>query len=172
AGIDHGREGRSLADIVAYNPSAEVDFNSFLQELREVDFPLLAELKSHKDASIEDIMNLLRLKGPLADAPKWIRANIAAERLALLGVWTPLSEPLSVQNLISAASTSASIPAATGTTTALSTTFASARSIPPITVEDYEIIHSDGQENSHGNVATVEFKKEDLDTTPKHDLLN
>ncbi|GJW23205.1 hypothetical protein Tco_0033827 [Tanacetum coccineum] len=42
AGIDHGREGRSLADIVAYNPSAEADFNSALQELCEVDFPLLA----------------------------------------------------------------------------------------------------------------------------------
>ncbi|GJV85322.1 hypothetical protein Tco_1525220 [Tanacetum coccineum] len=134
AGIDHGREGRSLADI------------------------------SHKDASIEDIMNLLRLEGPFTDAP------------GMGGVWTPLSEPLSIQNLIGAASTSTSIPVATGTTTALSTTFASASSIPPITVEDYEIIHADGQENSQGNVqgnaATVEFEKEDLDTTPEHDLLN
>ncbi|GKC92745.1 hypothetical protein Tco_1158187, partial [Tanacetum coccineum] len=127
AGIDHGKEGRSLADIFAYNPSAEADFNSSLQELCKVDFPLLAELKSHKDASIKDIMNLLRLEGPLTDAPvlgetslsfalgvshscvERIRANITAERLALLGVWTPLSEPLSTQNLISAASTSTSI---------------------------------------------------------------
>ncbi|GKC83185.1 hypothetical protein Tco_1138902 [Tanacetum coccineum] len=189
AGIDHGRAGRSLADIVAYNPSTKVDFNSSLQELREVDFCLLAELKSHKDASIEDVMNLLRLESPLADAPskdnlqpdveqlkvpihrsedqvvlgetslsfslsvshsrmERIRANIIVERSALLGVWTPLSEPLSVHNLIGAASTSTSIPAATGTTMALSTTFASASSIPPISVEDYEIIHADGQENS------------------------
>nr|GFC33719.1 cold-regulated 47 [Tanacetum cinerariifolium] len=27
-GSDHGREGRSLTDIAAYNPSAEADFNS------------------------------------------------------------------------------------------------------------------------------------------------
>ncbi|GKE48262.1 hypothetical protein Tco_1479520, partial [Tanacetum coccineum] len=32
------------------------------------DFPLLSELSSYKNASVEDIMNLLRLEGPLADA--------------------------------------------------------------------------------------------------------
>nr|GEW69504.1 reverse transcriptase domain-containing protein [Tanacetum cinerariifolium] len=39
------------------------------------------------------------------------------------------------------------VPAATVTTTTLSTTFASASSIPPITVDDYEIVHEDGQES-------------------------
>ncbi|GJX40110.1 hypothetical protein Tco_0255100 [Tanacetum coccineum] len=62
AGIDHGKEDRSLADVVAY---AKVDFNSALQRFCEVDFPLLAELSSHKDASVEDIMNLLCLETPL-----------------------------------------------------------------------------------------------------------
>ncbi|GJT65899.1 hypothetical protein Tco_1017379 [Tanacetum coccineum] len=42
ADIDHGKAGRSLTDIVAYNPAAEADYNSALQRLREVDFPLLA----------------------------------------------------------------------------------------------------------------------------------
>ncbi|GKF64307.1 hypothetical protein Tco_0187755, partial [Tanacetum coccineum] len=69
AGIHHGKAGRSLADIVAYNPAAEADYNSTLQKLREVEFPLLTELKSHKDASTADVINLLRLEGPLADAP-------------------------------------------------------------------------------------------------------
>ncbi|GKF10229.1 hypothetical protein Tco_0048155, partial [Tanacetum coccineum] len=64
--IDHGKEGRSLADIAAYNPDAEANFNSAIQKFCEVDFPLLAELNSHKDASMEDIMNLLRLEGALA----------------------------------------------------------------------------------------------------------
>nr|GFB72666.1 hypothetical protein [Tanacetum cinerariifolium] len=68
-GIDHGRKWRSLTDVAAYNPSAEANFNSVLQELRELDYPLLSKLKSHKDASVEDIMNLLHLEGPLADAP-------------------------------------------------------------------------------------------------------
>ncbi|GJZ18623.1 hypothetical protein Tco_0554746 [Tanacetum coccineum] len=210
AEIDHDREVRSLADVTAYNPFAGADYTSALQELREVDFSLLAELKSHKDASIEDISPLAdvsgmgdmqhdieQLKVPIHRSEdqvvlgetsllfalsvshsrmERIRANIAAERSALLGVWTPLFEPLSVQNLTGKASTSASVPAATITTTTLSTTFASASSIPPITGDDYEIVHADSQESSQGNVqgdtATVEFEKEDLDTTPEHDILN
>ncbi|GJV43498.1 hypothetical protein Tco_1428034 [Tanacetum coccineum] len=67
-----------------------------------------------------------------------IRANIVVERSALMGAWTPLSEPLSVQNLTGAASTSGNVPAVVATTTALSTTFASTSSLLPITVDDYE----------------------------------
>ncbi|GKG19789.1 hypothetical protein Tco_0376888, partial [Tanacetum coccineum] len=50
AGIEHGTHDRSLEDLVAYNPSTKEDYNAALQELRSVDFSLLAELKSHKDA--------------------------------------------------------------------------------------------------------------------------
>nr|GEW03178.1 reverse transcriptase domain-containing protein [Tanacetum cinerariifolium] len=67
AGIDHEKAGRSLADVVAYNLIAKADYNSALQRFREVDFSLLSDLSSHKDASVEDIMNLLRLEGPLTD---------------------------------------------------------------------------------------------------------
>ncbi|GKD72326.1 hypothetical protein Tco_1330608 [Tanacetum coccineum] len=196
AGIDHGREGRTLGDVVAYNPDAEADFNSALQKFRGVDFPLLAELKSHKDASTEDIMNVLRLEGALADAPgmndlqpdieqlkvpihrskdqvvlgeislsfslsvshsrmERIRENIAAQRSALVGVWTPFSEPLSVTSFMGEASTSGVVPAASVTTIALSTTFASASSIPPISTDDYEIIGVDGQEGVGTNGQAV-----------------
>nr|GEW92600.1 hypothetical protein [Tanacetum cinerariifolium] len=213
--MDHGMEGRSLTDVAAYNPSTEADFNFALQELCELDYPLLSELKSHKDASVEVIMNLLCLEGPLTDAPgmgylqpdieqlkvpihisedqvvlgetslsfalsvshsrvEQIRANIAAKRSALLDVWTPLSEPLFVQHLIGEVGTSASVPASTVTTMTLS--IISVSSIPPITVDDYEIVHADGLESPQGNVqgddVTVEFEKEDLDTTPEHDLLS
>ncbi|GJX23462.1 hypothetical protein Tco_0227907, partial [Tanacetum coccineum] len=44
AGIDHGKEGRRLADVVAYNPAAEADYNSALQRLCEVDFPLIQSI--------------------------------------------------------------------------------------------------------------------------------
>nr|GEU37722.1 hypothetical protein [Tanacetum cinerariifolium] len=217
AGIDHEKEGRSLANIVTYNPAMEVDYNSALQRLDEVEFPLLAKLKSHKDASTADAMNLLRLEGPLADAPrmsklqpdveqltllihhpedqvvlgdtslsfalsvthsrvKRIRENVAAQRLALIDVWVPLVDPLSAKSLICEASTFGSMSAAVVTTTALSTTFAAASSVPPITIEDYEIVGTDGPEdaqgNGQGNVAsfpTIEFEKEKLDTTPECD---
>nr|GEW48575.1 hypothetical protein [Tanacetum cinerariifolium] len=161
--VDHGREGRSLADVASY-----------------------------KDASTEDIMNVLCPKGALADASrmndlqpdieqlkvpihryedqvvlgetsllfslsishsrvKQIRENIAAQRSALVGVWTPLSEPLSVTSLMGKASTSGVVLADSMTTTALSTTFASASSIHPIFIDDYEIVGVDGQEGAGTN---------------------
>ncbi|GKD26496.1 hypothetical protein Tco_1232710, partial [Tanacetum coccineum] len=50
AGIVHGAEGRTLTDIATYNPSAEADYRAALHHLQHVDFSLLAELKSNKDA--------------------------------------------------------------------------------------------------------------------------
>ncbi|GJZ08661.1 hypothetical protein Tco_0542944 [Tanacetum coccineum] len=181
-GIDHEKAGRSLANVVAYNPAAEADYNSALQRLREVDFPLLAELSSHKDASDADIMDLLRLESPIADSPRMrnlqpdIRENVAAQGSALIGIWVPLVDPLSAKNLIGAASTFGNVLADVVTTTALSTTFASASSVPPITRDDYEIVSVDGQEDAQGNVQgnvasfhTVEFEKEELDTTTERE---
>ncbi|GJT03704.1 hypothetical protein Tco_0838166 [Tanacetum coccineum] len=214
ADIDHEKAGRSLADVVAYNPAAKADYNSAMQRLREVDFPLLAELSSHKDASTADIIDLLCLESLLADAPGMsdlqpdveqvtlpihrpedqvvlgetslsfalsvahsrvenIRENVAAHRSALIDVWVPLVDPLSAENLIGTSSTPGHVPAAVVTTKALSTTFASVSSVHLITIDDYEIIGTDGQEDAQGSVQgnaasfpTVEFEKEELDTTP------
>ncbi|GKD87653.1 hypothetical protein Tco_1358807, partial [Tanacetum coccineum] len=184
AGINHGMKGRSLADVAAYNPSAGADYNSSLQELCEVDFSLLAELKSHKDASIEDIMSLLRLESPLVDVPgmgdlqpdiEQLKVSIhRSEDHVVLGE-TSLSFALSVSHS-RVERIRANIAAEQSALLALSTTFASANSIPPNTVDDFEIVHVDSQESSQGNVqgdtAMVEFEKEDLNTTPEHDLLN
>nr|GEZ24595.1 hypothetical protein [Tanacetum cinerariifolium] len=67
AGITHGAKGRKLADVAAYNPSAEADYLSSLQHLQNVNFFLIAELKSNKDASVDTRMNLLRLDDVLAE---------------------------------------------------------------------------------------------------------
>ncbi|GJV20767.1 hypothetical protein Tco_1369787 [Tanacetum coccineum] len=66
AGITHGKEGRVLTAVAAHNPSAEVDYIAALQRLQNVNFLLLAELRSSKDASIEAMMNILCLEEPLA----------------------------------------------------------------------------------------------------------
>nr|GEZ07562.1 putative transposase (putative), gypsy type [Tanacetum cinerariifolium] len=66
-GITHGAEGRKLADVAAYNLSTEADYLSALQRLQNVNFSLIAELKSNKDASVDTIMNLLRLDDALAE---------------------------------------------------------------------------------------------------------
>ncbi|GKE17395.1 hypothetical protein Tco_1424972 [Tanacetum coccineum] len=67
AGITHGAEGRNLTDVTAYNPFAKTDYISALQRLQSVNFSLIAKLRSNKDASVETIMNLLRLDDTLAE---------------------------------------------------------------------------------------------------------
>nr|GEV13547.1 hypothetical protein [Tanacetum cinerariifolium] len=67
AGITHGAEVRVLTDVAAYNPSTKADYLAALQHLQSVNFSLIAELKSNKYASIDTIMNLLRLEDSLAE---------------------------------------------------------------------------------------------------------
>nr|GEV68795.1 hypothetical protein [Tanacetum cinerariifolium] len=66
-GITHGAKGRVLTDVVTYNPSAEADYISTLQHLQNVNFALLTELRSNKDASVDIVMNILRLEETLAE---------------------------------------------------------------------------------------------------------
>ncbi|GKA96496.1 hypothetical protein Tco_0818591 [Tanacetum coccineum] len=120
----------------------------------------VAELQSSVDAKGLEVKDL----------------NVVVKRSTLIGVWTPLVYPLSIENLTGEAGNSDDVSATTVTTTVLSTTFASANSVPPITVEDYEIVGTDSLEdaqgNGQGNVAifpTIEFEKEELDTTPERD---
>ncbi|GJS93617.1 hypothetical protein Tco_0800585 [Tanacetum coccineum] len=122
AGITYGQEGRVLTDIAAFNPSTESDYISALQELQDVNFSLLAKPKSNKDASTKTLMN----------------------RSALRDVFVPLVEPLSSTALEGMEGTFGTAPE---TTTALSVTFASISSIPPISTDDYDV-HADGQEGT------------------------
>nr|GEX16106.1 hypothetical protein [Tanacetum cinerariifolium] len=64
AGIEHGRVGRGIADVVVFNPFVEGDYIAAINALRDVNFPLLDQLEANKDSSMVDIMDLLRLEGP------------------------------------------------------------------------------------------------------------
>ncbi|GJV71194.1 hypothetical protein Tco_1491189 [Tanacetum coccineum] len=194
-GIDHGKAGRGLIDVAAYNPSAKADYVAAINALCAVDFYFLAQLESPKDASMADIMDLFRLEGPAAETPEAsqlqpspeqlmvpihrlddqvvigetslsfsfdvahnrvqrIRGDVVACRLSLTDVMVPLIEPLSVKSLTGEASTSG-VPEM-ATTTALSTTFVQASTIPP--VPSTEVPSS----------PKIVFEQEELDTTPKH----
>ncbi|GKC29374.1 hypothetical protein Tco_1036668 [Tanacetum coccineum] len=146
AGITHGQEGRVLTDVIAFNPSVENDYISALQELQNVNFSLLAELKSNKDASVETLMDILSLEETLAERlglNESIRDNIANHMSALRDVFVLLAKPLYSVALECTEGTSGT---ALDTTTALSVTFASVSSIPPILTDDNEVVHADGQE--------------------------
>ncbi|GJV72682.1 hypothetical protein Tco_1492677 [Tanacetum coccineum] len=153
------------------------NFISALQEVQNVNFSLLVELRSNKDASVETIMGLLRLDEALAEklglnesqphvdqlmvpvhhSPdqtvigaralslsldvsysrvQRIRENIANDRSALYDVFVSFSEPLSAVVL-------------EGTGVLLMLLLIT---IPPISIDDYQVVHVDGQE---GIVADV-----------------
>nr|GFC58973.1 hypothetical protein [Tanacetum cinerariifolium] len=71
-----------------------------------------------------------------------MRENIANHMSALRGVFVPLSEPLSVTDLEGMEGTSDSTRDVAAT---LSATFVSTSTIPPISTDDYEFAHADGQ---------------------------
>ncbi|GKG14892.1 hypothetical protein Tco_0354492, partial [Tanacetum coccineum] len=70
AGVDHGKAGRDLSVIEAYDPFAESKYIDAVNALGAVDFSMLTELESKKDASMVDLMDSLRLEGPLAEIPE------------------------------------------------------------------------------------------------------
>ncbi|GJX01944.1 hypothetical protein Tco_0185857 [Tanacetum coccineum] len=70
AGVDHGKARRDLSVIEAYDPFAESKYIDAVNALGAVDFSLLTELESKKDASMVDLMDSLRLEGPLAEIPE------------------------------------------------------------------------------------------------------
>ncbi|GJR04891.1 hypothetical protein Tco_0527875 [Tanacetum coccineum] len=135
---------RSLEHVAAYNPSAEVDYTFALQRLCELKLPIH---RPEDQATLGETSLLVALDVTYSQLER-IRENVAAY-----------------------------IPATVVTTTNLSITFASASIVPPITIEDYEIIGMDGPEDAQGSGQgeaasfpnTVEFEKEELDTTPEHD---
>ncbi|GJT68488.1 hypothetical protein Tco_1019968 [Tanacetum coccineum] len=162
AGITHGTEGRALTDVAVYNPSVEADYISSLQHLQNVNFSLLAELRSNKDAtdgphyqSPEKVVvgaTALSLALDVSNIRvRKIKENIANQRPALRDVFVPLSEPFSAEVLMGTEGTSDAVPATADTTTTLSTTFASASTIAPISIDDYEVVGTDDQANAYGN---------------------
>ncbi|GJU13656.1 hypothetical protein Tco_1136052 [Tanacetum coccineum] len=159
AGITHGTEGRNLTDVAAYNPSAEADYISALQRLQSVNFSLIAELRSNKDASVETIMNLLCLEDTLAKKLGLTKLQPHVDQLMV-----PIHHSLD-QHVIGASALSLSLdvsstegtfdvmPATADTTTTLSVTFTSISIVTPISVDDYEVTGMDDHATANDSVA-------------------
>ncbi|GKC04566.1 hypothetical protein Tco_0996176 [Tanacetum coccineum] len=130
AGITHGKEGRTLTDVAAHNPSVE-------------------------DASIEAVMNILHLEEPLANKLGLSELQPHIDQLmvpiyhsldkVVIGA-TALSLALDVSNIRvwkireSTEGTSDTVTFTADTTIALYITFVSASTIAPISIDDYEVI--------------------------------
>ncbi|GJY22228.1 hypothetical protein Tco_0394794, partial [Tanacetum coccineum] len=98
-----------------------------------------------------------------------IRENIANHRSALCDVFIPLAEPFSAVALEGTGGTSDTVPATADTTTALSITLASASTIIPISVDDYEVAGMDDQAAANENVADENLSGGDVNPFPNVD---
>ncbi|GKA62296.1 hypothetical protein Tco_0761815 [Tanacetum coccineum] len=135
---------------------------------------------------MSDLMDLLRLEGPVAETPEASQlqpsldqlmlpiyrledqrlvGNAASRQLSISDALVPLIEPLSAENLVGEASTFG-VPV-TATTTALSTTFIQASTIPSVPVTDHEVLGV-GPSTEVPSPSKIVFEKEELETTPEH----
>nr|GEV46746.1 hypothetical protein [Tanacetum cinerariifolium] len=133
---------------------------------------------SQKDVSIADIMGLLHLEGPTAETSVAKQLQLSPEqlmlpihrledqvRLSISKAMIPSIESLSAGNLVGEASTF--VVPTTATTTALSTTFVQASSVPLISMENYEVSGAESSIEVPPSPKIV-FEKEELDTKPEH----
>ncbi|GJZ69724.1 hypothetical protein Tco_0633274 [Tanacetum coccineum] len=82
-GIEHGRAERSIEDVAAFNPSAEGDYVAAINALQGVSFSLLSQLEAHKDSSMTDVMDLLRLEGPAAETSEASQLQPSPDQLMI-----------------------------------------------------------------------------------------
>nr|GEV42669.1 hypothetical protein [Tanacetum cinerariifolium] len=172
AGIKHEKIGWALSDVVARNPSTDVNYVAVVSALRNVDFSLLTLLESQKDASIADIMDSIGLKGPAAEisgAGKGL-GDAKARRLPLFDAMVPLIEPLSYENLLGEASTSG-VPVTADAVTTLSTTFAQSVLVlaPLQSVADHGVVNV-GPHVDDPSYGGIVFEKEELKTSHEPDV--
>nr|GEX65835.1 hypothetical protein [Tanacetum cinerariifolium] len=73
-GIEHGKAGRDLVDVEAYDPEYNNKLVKALQDLKDLKYPMIDQLEKLKDPPMELIMASLYLESDTGeDAPQWIR---------------------------------------------------------------------------------------------------
>ncbi|GJR59566.1 hypothetical protein Tco_1501728 [Tanacetum coccineum] len=83
-GIEHGKAGRYLGDVEAYDPKANEKFVKALQDLKDLKYPIVDQLERLKDSPIDLIMVSLHLESDTGeDAPQWILPLGREEEISL-----------------------------------------------------------------------------------------
>ncbi|GJY63010.1 hypothetical protein Tco_0464470 [Tanacetum coccineum] len=152
AGVDHGKAGRGLDVIAAYDPSAEANFVSAVDALQgpAAETPEASQLQPSFEQLMVPIHRLedqviigetsLSFALDVAHSRmQRLKGNDATCHMSLTDAMVLLLEPLSVRSLTGEASTPM-VPS-TAVTTALSTTFVQASAIPLVpSTEDLDTV--------------------------------
>ncbi|GKD04618.1 hypothetical protein Tco_1179592 [Tanacetum coccineum] len=160
-----------IIGFAAYDPATEENYVAAVNALRAVDFPFLAQLASHKDSSMSDLMDLLCLEGPAAEAPKAEQLQPLLDQLMLP------NHRLEDQVVIGETSLSFSLDLAyarvwklkeSAASRQLSVADALVPIVEPLSAEN--LIAGSIPPVSHAEAppSSIVFKKEELETTPEH----
>nr|GEX56727.1 hypothetical protein [Tanacetum cinerariifolium] len=145
ADIDHGKAERGLTDVAAYDPSAEANY--IFAEGPVAETPEASQLQPSPK---QIMLPIYRLEDQV---------------LSISDALVPLIELLSAKNLVGEVSTSG-VPV-TDTTTALSTTFIQASTVPPVSSVDHEAF-SARPSTEVPSPSKITFEREELETTLEH----
>nr|GEU32353.1 ribonuclease H-like domain-containing protein [Tanacetum cinerariifolium] len=128
AGVDHRKAGRDLSVIKAYNPSADSKYIDTVNAFGVVEFSLLTELESKKDASMVDLMDSFRLEGPLAEIPR-------------------------ADDLLTGEANTFAARATADPITTRSMTFAPSSVVPPLSVPNYQVLDMEPHDGDPSYIA-------------------
>ncbi|GKE88570.1 hypothetical protein Tco_1566045 [Tanacetum coccineum] len=127
---------------------------------------LLLPIHRTEDTAVIGETSLSDLIDVVHSCVRKIKEGSSSHRLSISDLMGPLVEPLSFENLVGKASTS-DVLATVAVTTALSTTFASISSVPPIFVADYRVLDAEPQ-HEDPPYPNIIFRQETLETSPEH----
>nr|GEX47011.1 hypothetical protein [Tanacetum cinerariifolium] len=92
--VKHGKANLSLEAIEAYDPEAEAKYITAFHALKDLKYPIVDQLGSLKDASMDVIMASLHLKSDTGDdAPQWIRELHPSSSQLLILVYPEARDP-------------------------------------------------------------------------------
>nr|GEV11491.1 hypothetical protein [Tanacetum cinerariifolium] len=158
----------------------KANYVSAMNSLRVVDFPLLAQLASQKDASIADIMGLFCLDGLAAEVPEANQLQPSLEQL-MLPIHRPEDQVVSGETSLSFSldvvhsrvqrirgdTATSGVLAVVAATTAFSTIVVQASFVPSIPVSDYEMADTKAQAEASSS-PKITFEQEILETSPEN----
>ncbi|GJR48958.1 hypothetical protein Tco_1317061 [Tanacetum coccineum] len=75
-GVKHGKAGRELGALAAYDPRVKAKYEEVMEELENILLPFLDQLESYKDAYLDRIVAALYLEGFL-----WVPGTVYSEIL-------------------------------------------------------------------------------------------
>nr|GEW87654.1 hypothetical protein [Tanacetum cinerariifolium] len=93
-GIEHNKAGRDLVNFEAYDPESNNKLVKALQDLKDLKYPMIDQLKKLKDAPMDLIMASLYLESDTEkDAPQWIRDLRASSSQLKIPVYPEVRDP-------------------------------------------------------------------------------